>query len=1038
MSNELQIIGSIKKDLNEISIHGLKAKVKTLEGSFHLLMYSLDYYINNNELDKVKKIYLDLKKPEKKLPFEISVKYSDTLIKMEQLVGKKDDKGFWEYSIFQKIIIPNEEQNIKMGLKPENSFDPKKINNYINPEMSREEVIEKNFNSGIQLSNKDQIIHKKIIENKKLELEKDLNLILKLGMKATPKTSEGKQHYIIYLLQTFIKKNQTENIANIYLKLKDPKYKLSDELVEKNSELLNEMNMIINNLDLIELQFTKFYNQMPPLNEKGFNKFDDWQIKTISNIDNNISTIISAPTSAGKSVLSGYAISKGKSLYIVPTDALAWQVASYVGGITNSDIPIVTLTYQSSPKRDELIKLLNISTAVVGTPESILDILPFIKCDFKWVIFDEIHMIGKKEGAAMETIAQVLNNIPFIGLSATIGNLDELKEWFSSLYFKTIDTIVCDKRFFNLQKYIYDFENNNIIMLNPLGLVSINEFRDRSILNKTLNQTPQDTWSLVQKLLNNNINLGNLNPYVYFDKNELIELTKTYIYFNDLIRFMVDNFLLHEDEFTKILSEYSSYEFKNHDVNLINLIDVLRKNDKFPAIIFQQNTISCLELVKKLSENLDYQESLKYPNLRKERVNKDKNDKRSNKRLEKELNSLTEKQLDKKIKEVKDFVFDIHVENNINAPHPDFIYTDEQFSDSDIEQWAEKYKVYFPCVGGDYHYLIKLLWRGIGVYNNGLPDGYLRLVQSLASKKKLAVVLSDNSLVFGISMPFRSSVIYTNSIAEDNLDPMMYHQMAGRAGRRGLDKEGNVIFVGYSWNRIKELSISEIPIIEGPNRLIWTFGQANIMSPNDNYLTINNKLLKPKMSNSYITNFTSKLEQNYKNNWAFAYEKDKNLIQLMWMFRYSNECIIISFLLPFLKKYFEICNPHEESKQVELAYFLSKFIHIKESSSLENVLPILNSSKINYDEIYDKLESIEIELSKFVDGKIWISIRNNCLVDLKDNVLRQTLFDFSIKLKAIQHYCYHTKQTNLTKLLGKLLTRIWWIYHGSSPIIRSD
>jgi hypothetical protein len=644
--------------------------------------------------------------------------------------------------------------------------------------------------------------------------------------------------------------------------------------------------------------------------------------------------------------------------------------------------------------------------------------------------------MGKKEGAAMESIAKILNNIPFIGLSATIGNLNELKEWFSELYLKNIDTIVCDKRFFNLQKYFY--EKNDIVMLNPLGLVSLEEFRNGSILHKTLNQTPQDTWSLVNKLLSKTIDLGNLNPYKYFHKTELIELTKTYNYFNDLIKFMVKNFSNYENEFISILSEYSSYNFKNYDVDLIDLIKILKINDKFPAIIFQQNTITCLELVKKLSENLDYQESLKYPNLRKERINKDKNDKRTNKRLEKELSTLTEKQLDKKLKEVKDFVFEIKAEENINAPHPDFIFIDDKFSDSDIELWAEKYKVYFPYVGGDYHYLIRLLWRGIGVYNKGLPDGYLRLVQSLASKKRLAVVLSDDSLVFGISMPFRSSVIYTNSIAEDNLDSMMYHQMAGRAGRRGLDKDGNVIFVGYGWERIKELSISEIPNIEGPNRLIWTYGQAKIMSSNDNYLNINKQLLKPKMSESYINNFINKLEKEYKNNWSFAFEKDKNLIQLMWMYRYSNECIIIAFLLPYLKKYFEICNPHDESKQVEIAYFLSKFIHIQEPDSMENVIPELTSSKINYETIYDELIKIDIEIPKYIDGKIWLSIRNNSLVDFKDNKLRQTLFDFSIKLRALQHYCYHTKQTNLTKLLGKLLTRIWWIYHSSSPIIRNN
>jgi len=1028
----------LSNDLKEISIHGMKAKPKTKEGKLYYLLFSLDYYLLKNEVDNIKKIQIELKKPENKLTLELTTKYNDTLIKLDKFFEKKDDKGFWEYSIFQKKIIPNEEQNIKMGLKPDNCFDLKKINQYLNPQKSREELIEEEYKNGKKLSNKDLIICNKFIENKKEELEKDLNEIKLLGFKAQPKTNEGKFYYIMYLLDIFIKKNQLDNIANIYLKLKDVKYNSLNNILEKHQILINEMNKIIDNIDLIELQFTKFYNQMPPLNEKGFNKFDDWQIETINNIDNNISTIVSAPTSAGKSVLSGYTVSKGKSLYIVPTDALAWQVAAYIGGIINKDIPIVTLTYQSIPKRDQFIKLLNSSCAIVGTPEQILDILPFINCDFKWVIFDEIHMMGKKEGSAMETIAKILNNIPFLGLTATIGNIEELNVWFNSLYSKPIKNIICNKRFFNLQKYFYDNKTNKNVMINPLGMVSINDFKDKSILNKTLNQTPQDTWSLVNKLLLNNIDLEDLNPYKYFNKYELIELTKTYKYFDDLINFMVNNYNKYEKEFIKILNDYSSYNFNNYDTELTILIEELKNDNKFPAIIFQQNTIACLELVRKLAEDLDNIESIKYPNLKKDRMVQDKNDKKQNKKLEKELNLMTEKQLDKKLKDNKDFIFELKMENNLNAPHNDFIYNiEDKFTDNDIKELAEKYKQFFPCVNGNYHYLIKLLWRGIGVYTNGLPDSYLRLIQKLASKKKLAVVISDSSLVFGISMPFRSSVIYNHSIAKDNLDSMMYHQMAGRAGRRGLDKEGNVILVGYSWDRIKELSISEIPNVDGANKIIWTYDQAYNISLNNNYLDINKKIFKLSLSLTYINEFNKLIENNSKNIWLECFEKDKNLIQLMWMFRYSNECIIISILLPFLKKYFENVNPSEENKQIEIAYFLSKFINIKNIDLEKNLIPEVKS-KIDFNIIYDELKKKNIEIEKCVNGQVWVSIRNNCLVDLKDDILRQELFDFSTKIKAIQHYCYHTKQINLTKLLGKLLTRIWWIYHSSSPVMRLE
>ncbi len=1028
----------LKQDLADISKNGLKAKIQTEEGKIHYMLYCLEQYIINNEISKVKFLYDHFRKSENKLSFEMSIKYSETLIKMERLVGRKDDKGFWEYSIFQKIIIPNEEQNIKAGLKPENCMDIKKIDHYLNPKVSLEEQLVINYNSGIKLSKKDMIIYNLYVTKKKDELEKDICDIERLSVKATPVTVEGKIHYMMHILNIFIKKNQLDNIANVYLKLKDPMYIMSEELKNKYSDLLNKMNEIISSLDLIKLQFTKFYNQMPPLNQKGFRSFDDWQKETINNINNDKSTIVCAPTSAGKSVISGYVVTKGKSLYIVPTDALAWQVASFIGTIMNLDIPILTLTYQTNPKREELIKLLNQSQAIVGTPELILDYLPFIKNDFKWVILDEIHMMGKLEGSAMELISKILSDSSFLCLSATIGNVDQLKHWYESITNKQIETIICDKRFFNLQKYFYNNDNKQFQMLNPLSLISIDEIKDGSIVNKSLNPTPLDTWSLSTKMLENNIELNELNPYNYFGKTELIELTKSYEYFNKLIIFMVENFDKYESNIKNILYEYSNYDFTDYNANLINLIDDLKENNMFPAIIFQQNTISCLEIVRKTAEDLEEIELLKYPNLRKDRMQQDKNIKRMNKKIEKDLSNLTEKQLDKKLKENKDFVFDLVASDNISAPHNDFIYNkDDKFTDIEIKEWADKFKMYFPCINGDYHYLIRLLWRGIGVYVNGLPDGYLRLVQKLASQKKLAIVFSDSSLVFGISMPFRSSVIYKNDTIEDNLDSMLYHQMAGRAGRRGLDKEGNVIFVGYSWARIKELSISSIPNIEGMNRLLWSFVQATNISSNQKFLDINKNMFGPILSTTYITNFENNILTNNENIWNFSAQKDKNLIQLMWMLRYSNEGIIISFLLPYLRKYFEMCNPNEINKQVEVAYFLSKFIDIHIANDEKDILQE-NKSKIAYEDIYNELANINISISDCIDGKIWVSIRNNCLVDIKDNVLRKRLFNFSTKLKALQHYCYHTKQVNLTKLFGKLLTRIWWIYHTSSPVIRYD
>lgn len=952
------------------------------------------------------------------------------------MARSKDNRGFWEYSIFQKVVIENEEENIKMSLKPENSFNPKLINDYINPSISREEKLIENKKNGIKISKAEQIIIDNYIKNKNIDIAKDLEEIAKFGHNAKIITKEGKIHLIMSLLKNEIKKNNIETITNMYLILKDSEYTLSDELKNQYQDIIEKTNKIVSSVDLIKFQFEKLYSQMPPLNEKSFKRLNPWQIDIVKNIDERISTVVCATTSAGKSVLSGYTVTKGRILFVVPTDALAWQISSFLGGILNADVPIITLTYQSNPKRDAFVQRLNSAKAIVGTADCILDYLPLINCDFSWIIFDEIHMIGKPEGFAMESIAKILHDIPFLALSATIGNVEELETWFKSLSNKPVKTITCNKRFFNLQKHYYDPVTNDFSVLNPLSLVTESEFRNKSVKTKTMDPTPKDTWSLVLLLKKYKVDLMHLDPYEYFNKDERIELDKATQYFNDLINFMSDVWAYYSEEFSEILNHYSNINIGNEPIVLSKMIRKLIETNKTPAIIFQKNNIACLKLVRKLSKLLDDEENEKYPTLYNDRKMKQLKSKEDTKKTEKKEREkeITEKQEFKNMLESKYETNKQEVEiEEINAPHPDFIFSKDKINDNLIKEYHSKFKMFFPNLDGDYHFLIRLLWRGIGVYAIGLPEGYLRLIQSFANKKRLAIVFSDISLVFGISMPFKTSIIYHDETCPDNLDAMTYHQMAGRAGRRCLDKEGNVIFVGYSWDRIKELSVSTIPHVIGINKPIYTFTNGSILKPEVDFSRINLNLLN-KQNN---TEFMSMVNRRIENQWVDTISDDYNHHHLMWMLRYSVDAISINVIFPYIKKYFMTANPQCEQDQVELAFFMSKFIDIKYTdNNYNNLNKFLGNTKIDYDEIYTKLRAKNIVINNNIDCRVWISIRNNLLVDPEDEKLRQELFDFNTKLKAIQHYCYHSNFVTLTKLFAKLLTRIWWIYHSSSPVVR--
>jgi hypothetical protein len=111
--------------------------------------------------------------------------------------------------------------------------------------------------------------------------------------------------------------------------------------------------------------------------------------------------------------------------------------------------------------------------------------------------------------------------------------------------------------------------------------------------------------------------------------------------------------------------------------------------------------------------------------------------------------------------------------------------------------------------------LIRGLRRGIGLFIDEVSfPSYRRIIQKLASNGKLGVVISDGSLAFGVNMPFRTTIFCSEM--RGNLDELMSQQMSGRAGRRGLDEQGNVIYAGgIRYPMLKRLMIGKITHITG-------------------------------------------------------------------------------------------------------------------------------------------------------------------------------------------------------------------------------
>ncbi len=103
---------------------------------------------------------------------------------------------------------------------------------------------------------------------------------------------------------------------------------------------------------------------------------------------------------------------------------------------------------------------------------------------------------------------------------------------------------------------------------------------------------------------------------------------------------------------------------------------------------------------------------------------------------------------------------------------------------------------------------IEPLYRGIAAHHAGILPAWKGLVEELFQQGLIKVVFATETLAAGINMPARTTVISTLSKRTDRghrlLNASEFLQMAGRAGRRGMDKLGHVVTLQTPFEGAKE------------------------------------------------------------------------------------------------------------------------------------------------------------------------------------------------------------------------------------------
>lgn len=181
---------------------------------------------------------------------------------------------------------------------------------------------------------------------------------------------------------------------------------------------------------------------------------DPFQREAILCVENDQSVLVSAHTSAGKTVVAEYAIAqslkaKQRVVYTTPIKALSNQ--KYREFYEEfRDVGLITGDVTINPTASCLIMTTEILRLMLFRGSEIMR-------EVGWVVFDEIHYMRDKERGVVweETIILLPDKVHYVFLSATIPNARQFAEWIAHLHQQTCHVVYTDYRPTPLQHYIF-------------------------------------------------------------------------------------------------------------------------------------------------------------------------------------------------------------------------------------------------------------------------------------------------------------------------------------------------------------------------------------------------------------------------------------------------------------------------------------------------------------------------------------------------------------------------------------------------------
>ncbi|XP_059501741.1 probable ATP-dependent RNA helicase DDX60 [Stegostoma tigrinum] len=592
---------------------------------------------------------------------------------------------------------------------------------------------------------------------------------------------------------------------------------------------------------------------------------DTWQRELLDAVDNNESAVIVAPTSSGKTYASYYCMEKvlrdsddGVLVYIAPTKALVNQVVATVYNRFSKTLPdgmVVCGVYTRDYRQDALN-----CQILITIPQCLENLIlnsqrqAWVK-KLKYVIFDEVHCLGGEIGAEVWEHLLVMIRCPFLALSATISKPEALSQWLQTVKNfwqrteKTMENpvkvsggkkkqqikiprdqksyrvrlVVYGERYNDLEKYVCSSKDSaglDFVPYHPCAALTAGHIETYGFPSD-LSLSPPECLRLYDTMA---------ETWKEWPRAQELE-PEQYKGFNDKIVIKKNDVRKYEAELKQELEKWITSGQKNQAMEVLDklkptsvvnstatmvkqfpmLVEALQKENQLPALFFSFSASVVERLAKETFLHVTNKEQMKRgSDDAKKRIEFENKLRKLSKRAGKKqpsdpkeshvsdnmvMKETEQEMLYQKLQEMRKIPADCTYAVETAADHK---ILDTIFQRLQQVKTANQLRLY--------------LERGIGFHHASLNSKGRQAVEMLFRLGFARVVTATGTLALGINMPCKTVVFLDDSVL---LDALQYRQMSGRAGRRGFDLIGNVVFYSVPMPKVQRLLKASVPLLSG-------------------------------------------------------------------------------------------------------------------------------------------------------------------------------------------------------------------------------